>query len=272
MVVSCEAFFWSTLLLQHFCVFECLWVFQAEAWWCADCWVHWAVVYSRQHALSSACLCVPSAVIRRTVCTCLWGGGGGGGMCCVHVYVCGVHMCVWVFMWCMWVLVYVCGYWGGGGMWVCLYLCVGVCAFLCRCICVCDACLCIAGVWVVHVSLCVHACVVYIFGGIVYVFLCVEAFVCVCVFCLSVMYECLQITCLLILQFWDLQSFAHYLTPDAVVTLDFLCMLLPPLTHILPFLATHWPFWKCLTINIHYVLLFVLVQNQVCMWHSASVT
>ena len=90
----------------------------------------------------------------------------------------------------------------------------------------------------VHVSLCVDACVVYIFLGH-----CVCVPVCgglrVCVFCLSVMYEHLQITCLLILQFSDLQSFAHYLTPDAVVTLDFLCMLLPPLAHILPFLATH---------------------------------
>ena len=52
------------------------------------------------------------------------------------------------------------------------------------------------------------------------------------------MYEHLQIACLLILQFSDFQSFAHYLTPNAAVTLDFLCMLLPPLAHIFPSLAT----------------------------------
>ena len=67
------------------CVFECLWVFQAEAWWCTDCWVHWAVVFSRQHALLSACLCVLSAVIRCTVymCVCVW-----GGCLCERAWVC----------------------------------------------------------------------------------------------------------------------------------------------------------------------------------------
>ena len=141
-----------------------------------------------------------------------------------------------------------------------VYMCVWCMFVYCRCV---------SGACVI---VCACMCGVHFLGHCVCVPVCGGFCVCVCVFCLSVMYECLQITCLLILQFWDLQSFAHYLTPDAVVTLDFLCMLLPPLTHIPPFLATHWPFWKCLTINIHYVLLFVLVQNQVCMWHSASVT
>ena len=191
MVVSCEAFFWSTLLLQHFCVFECLWVFQAEAWWCADCWVHWAVVYSRQHALSSACLCVPSAVIRRTVCmccvcVCVCGGGGGGGMCCVHVYVCGVRMCVWVFMWCMWVLVYVCGYRGGGaGGCGCVCTCVLVYVHFCAGVYVCVMHVCVLQVceWCMCHCVCMHVWCTFL--GALCMCSCVWRllFVCVCFAC-----------------------------------------------------------------------------------------
>lgn len=162
------------------CVFECLWVFQAEVWWYTDCWVHGAVFFLLGsmlcQVLASVCHLQWYGALCTHVCVCVlcWGGGVCVYICvcvwCTYVCGCSCGVCVW----CMWVLVYVWVCWGGGGY---------ICAFLCRCICVCDACLCIAVVWVVHVSLCVDACVVYIFGGIVCVFLCVEACACVCFAC-----------------------------------------------------------------------------------------